>query len=274
VAAHARGPVSRPASGRHFLLPRVAAEVVAAACLAPGELVLDAGAGSGRLTEPLAASGARVLAVERDPVLAAGLRRRFPSGPVAVVEADVLALALPRERFRVVANLPFAAANALLRRLFGDPRSPLTAVDVIVQEQAALKRCRARPATLAALVALPWWTFRIERQLPASCFQPPPSVDAALLCARRRPVPLLDPGRHAAYSALLRRGFARPQQPLRRTLGEGREGWKRFASGRGLALDARPPQLDVWDWVALLTQLDSRDGGSRRRTPGRVGADG
>ena len=274
MAAKPRGPVSRPASGRHFLLPRVAAEVVAAACLEPGELVVDAGAGSGRLTEPLAARGARVLAVERDHALAACLRRRFPAGRVTVLEADVLQLSLPQQPFRVVANLPFAAANELLRRLFADPCSPLTGVDVIVQEQAALKRCRARPATLAALLALPWWTFRIERQLPAACFQPPPSVDAALLCARRRPQPLVDPGCHAVYSALLRRGFARPQQPLRRTLGAGREGWKRFARGRGIALDARPPQLDVWDWAALLTQLDFMDGGSRRRTPSRVGADG
>jgi 23S rRNA (adenine-N6)-dimethyltransferase len=215
-----------------------------------------------------------VWAIERDPELAAGLRRRFRCGQVEVVEADVLALPLPGEPFRVVANLPFAVANQLLRRLFADPASPLTAVDVIVQEGVAVKRCRARPATLAALLALPWWTFRIERQLPASCFQPPPSVQAALLSVRRRPEPLLDPGRHAAYSALLRRGFARPQQPLGRTLGAGRERWKRFARGRGLPIDARPPQLDVWDWAALLAQLDSRDGGSRRRTPGRVGADG
>ena len=274
MAAHARGHRSRPASGRHFLRPRVAAEVVAAACPAPGELVVEVGAGSGRLTEPLAAAGVRVIAIERDPLLAAALRRRFTTGRVEVVEGDVLALALPDERFRVVANLPFAIANELLRRLFADPAGSLTAVDVIVQEGVARKRCRARPSTLASLLWLPWWTFRIERQLPAACFEPAPSVDAALLCARRRPPALLDPVRHRQYSMLLRRGFARPQQPLWRTLGAGREPWKRFARGRGLPLDARPPQLDVWDWVALLAQLDSLNGGSRRRAPGRLGADG
>jgi hypothetical protein len=30
-----------------------------------------------------------------------------------------------------------------------------------------------------------------------------------------------------------------------------RSAWRRLARDRGLAYDARPRELDVWDWVAL-----------------------
>jgi len=49
----------------------------------------------------------------------ARLRERFAgSAFVDVIEADVLRLPLPREPFRVVANIPFAACGV---RKFGPP---------------------------------------------------------------------------------------------------------------------------------------------------------
>ena len=51
--------------GWHALDGRAAARLVAAAGIRPGDLVVDAGAGTGALTAPLVAAGARVVAVER-----------------------------------------------------------------------------------------------------------------------------------------------------------------------------------------------------------------
>ena len=47
------------------------------AAIGPEDLVLDLGAGRGIITERLAQRCRRVIAVENDPGLAAGLRRRF-----------------------------------------------------------------------------------------------------------------------------------------------------------------------------------------------------
>ena len=46
---------------------------------APGRRVLDLGAGTGKLTATLVALGAEVIAVEPDPAMLTGLRRRLPS---------------------------------------------------------------------------------------------------------------------------------------------------------------------------------------------------
>ena len=258
MVARGRGH-ARLADGQHLLRsPRLAAEVVAAAGVARSDLVVEVGAGTGRLTAPLAASAGRVIAVELDPDLANGLRRRFGREPrVAVVEADALLVPLPSRPYRVAGNVPFGITTALLRRILGDPASPCTAADLIVQEGLARKRCALRPCTMLSLSWLPWWSLTIERLLPAGSFEPRPSVDAAILAARRRQPPLLPTEAAPSYRALLRRAFDRSGAPVRLTARPDRASWKRLARDRGLPYDARPRQLDVWDWAALFTQVYS-----------------
>jgi len=97
----------------------VAARLVAAAGIGPGELVLDLGAGTGALTAPLLAAGARVVAVELHPGRAAALRRRFAGAVLEVRGGDLARLRLPDEPFAVVANPPWALAETVRSRLLG-----------------------------------------------------------------------------------------------------------------------------------------------------------
>jgi SAM-dependent methyltransferase len=53
-----------------------------------GEALLDVGAGTGRVTLPLAGAGHRVVALDRDPVLLAELERRSAGLPVETICAD------------------------------------------------------------------------------------------------------------------------------------------------------------------------------------------
>lgn len=68
---------------------------------------------------------------------------------------------------------------------------------------------------------------------------------------RRRAPALLEAGRAPAYRSFLRAGFTRDARPLRRVVPISPREWKRLARDRGLRLDARPYELDVWDWLAL-----------------------
>jgi SAM-dependent methyltransferase len=65
-----------------------------------GDPVLDVGAGTGRVSLDLAAHGHRVIALDRDPVLAAELARRARETDVTVVVADAREFSLD-ERFGV-----------------------------------------------------------------------------------------------------------------------------------------------------------------------------
>jgi 23S rRNA (adenine-N6)-dimethyltransferase len=258
---------AREAPGQHFLRSRrLAADLVAEAGVARGDLVVDIGAGTGALTGALARAGAEVIALEVDGTLAAQLRRRFASTPsVAVVEGDVLAWSRPDRPFAVVANLPFARSGAILDRLLGDPGSGLRRADVIVQWELAVKQAAVWPATMRATYWGAWWELSVARRLARSAFAPPPAVFAAVLRIVRRERPLVAVHRSAAYRRLLDHAFS-SRQPLTRCLAPytSRRELKRLAAVHGFDPGGLPRDLDRRQWAAVFLALDA---GSTPRSP-------
>lgn len=164
--------------GFHRLGEVWAARLVSVAGVRRGELVLDIGAGDGALTAQLVAAGARVIAIELHPSRLRQLRTRFADAPVRVVRADATDLRLPRRPFRVVANPPFAARAALLRRLLM-PGAAMYAADLVLQRPVVQQIVAAQQASRE-------WTVRRGLAVPRGAFRPPPPVDAAVLVVRRR----------------------------------------------------------------------------------------
>ncbi len=242
--------------GRHALRSRAFADdLVRDAGLEPGSLVLDLGAGGGVLTRALVHAGARVRAIELDPAACRQLTARFGDDPrVEVIEGDATALPLPDEPFAVVGNLPFAAGTAILRRLLGEPRVPLTQLDAIVEWGLAAKRSAVWPSTLLGCTWGAWYELRLVRRVPRTCFAPPPSVDGAVLRATRRANPLVPPAEAAAYAALLHRAFA-ARRPLDCILP--RRLVRRAALELGFDPHAVARDLDVRQWARLYTAVRS-----------------
>jgi len=212
VPGHATGRSRR--LGQHFLgSQRLATQLVADAGVDRAHRVVDLGAGTGALTHALAATGASVLAVELDDELARGLAVRFAGAPnVIVLRADVCDVPLPVTPFRVVANPPFGHTAAVLRRVLDRPAGGLERADLVVQWQVARHRARVdtgEPADLLGATWGPWWHFARGRRLPAACFRPRPSVDAAVLVVTRRDPPLVDAEQFAHYAAFVAAEFAR-----------------------------------------------------------------
>lgn len=217
----------------------MARRVVRAADVRPGDLVVDLGAGAGAITVPLARTGARVLAVERDGRVARRLAAHVePHQNVRVVIGDALSIPLPGRSFVVVANIPFAITAALVRRLVA---SPMSGAHLVVERGAALRLCASAPGRSEPLAWQAAFEFQRLWPVPAHCFRPPPAVDGAVARLRRRPQP---PPRELA--ALLRYAFRSPHAPASRVVGR--------AAARRAGIEPGTPILAVTatQWLAAL----------------------
>ena len=142
----------KPKLGQNFLDDAQAVEriVVGVGDLA-GRTVVEIGPGRGAITGALAARAGRVLAIEFDRELAAGLRGQFDAERVTVVEQDVLqfdfaaAAAEAGERLRVVGNLPYYITSPILLKLAAS-HAALDLAVLMVQREVA-DRVTAAPGS-------------------------------------------------------------------------------------------------------------------------------
>jgi 23S rRNA (adenine-N6)-dimethyltransferase len=157
--------------------PYWAEQIVAAAAIRPGELVVDLGAGTGALTLPLLEAGARVIAVELHARRARQLRAKVSDHAASVVECDLEDFVAPKRPFQVLANPPYALTSAVLT--FIARASHLTVADLVLQ-RAVVRRVVDQDRRQLR-------RFHASRglSLPRNAFVPPPPVDSAVLQLRR-----------------------------------------------------------------------------------------
>lgn len=241
--------------GQNFVAdPNTVRRIAAWAGVHEGDHVIEIGAGLGSLTLALAATGARVTAVEVDRGVVPVLREVVADHPsVTVVEADVMRLDWGTvlgddDPAVVVANLPYNIATPLVCDLL-DHVPGVGRLVVMVQREVA-ERFVARPGTKAygaVTVKVAYWaTGRILGTVPASVFLPRPNVESAVVELVRRDPP--DADRERLFD-LVRRGFGHRRKMLRRAL-DGVVTPEAFERA-GVAPTDRAEALDLEDWCRL-----------------------
>jgi 16S rRNA (adenine1518-N6/adenine1519-N6)-dimethyltransferase len=195
-------PRARKRFGQHFLESAWVSKLIAAIRPAPNELFVEIGPGTGQLTLPLAASGARVLAIEVDRDLSADLRRHAPSN-VQIITGDILsqdlaglvaAAAAPdaSRPVRVVANLPYNLSSPILFQILETQRTSQCFRDAtLMMQREVADRVISSPGSrtygpLAILTRLAADAQRVF-SLPPGAFRPPPRVRSAVVSLSFRP---------------------------------------------------------------------------------------
>lgn len=197
----------RRSHAQNFLHDLRVAELICST-VTPGQLIVELGAGDGAITLPLARAGARVEAVEADPVWADRLSHRVAAAGlernVRVVRGDLQTVPLPAGPYRVVASVPFNRTTALLRRLLDQPGVGPERSDLIVQWEVARKRAARPPNTLLSASWAPWWDVELVCTIPRTAFRPIPAVDAGWIAITKRRAPLLPASQATAFAGFLR----------------------------------------------------------------------
>ena len=171
----------RKSRGQNFLIqPAIADRIVAAAAIEPGDEVVEIGPGLGILSDKILRAGVRRLwLVELDARLAERLQSAFAGHPaVRVVCRDFLEVELAamveRPPVKVIGNLPFNAAGAILRRL-DEMRGAIGRMVLMFQREVA-ERIRAHAgeraySALSVFTAL-YWETRDHFRVAAGNFRP------------------------------------------------------------------------------------------------------
>jgi len=234
--------------------------IVAAAELQPNDSVLEIGPGLGPLTELLVARAGRVLAIEKDARLLRLLQARLGRvRNLELIQADALEYVRQGPAdwsgWKLVANLPYSVASALLVELASLRQGPERMV-VTVQLEVA-QRLRAAPGQpqyglLSLLVQLSYQTTAWFK-IPATCFFPRPKVDSACVTLLRRPQPLLEPAQAESFRRLVKRAFAQRRKTMLKLLQSQwpQTDWSEAFAAVGLSPKVRAEAVSLEQFAAL-----------------------
>jgi 16S rRNA (adenine1518-N6/adenine1519-N6)-dimethyltransferase len=211
--------------GQNFLVDLSAAERIVRA-LEPQErdTVLEIGPGKGILTQILRARVQRLIAVELDKHLAAFLESKWAGQPgFSVVTSDFLLWPLPEwpaRSVKVIGNLPYSAANAILRRIL-DWASWKTAV-VMVQREVAERIVAApggRDYGILSLAVQSKAQAELLFHVPPSAFRPRPQVTSTVL--RLKPWPRPRVSHEQSFFEVVRAAFSQRRKTVLNSLSSG-----------------------------------------------------
>jgi 16S rRNA (adenine1518-N6/adenine1519-N6)-dimethyltransferase len=248
--------------GQNFLVDEHAlGSIVSAAGLTHDDLVVEVGPGLGVLTQELAESAGRVVAVELDRTMVAMLRAKYAdSSNVEIVETDILSWApesfIPDDvSYKVVGALPYNIASAVLRHFLEAKHKP--ALIVVVMQKEVAQSVAAQPGDMGILsvgVQL-YGRPSIIQYIPPTSFYPQPKVDSAIVridVYQDPPVKVEDEG---SFFNVVRGGFSTPRKQLRNSLLHGLE---LTTAEAGVLLDSagidpkrRAETLSIEEWAAL-----------------------
>ncbi len=254
--------------GQNFVIdPNTVRRIARLAGAGPGDTVAEVGPGLGSLTLALLATGASVVAVEIDPVLAralpATITARAPddTGRLRVINADAMTVDSAQLAAggvppgALVANLPYNLAVPVLLTVL--ERVPSVRSGLVMVQAEVADRLAARPGEPAYGVpsAKAAWYAAVQRagHVPRQVFWPVPQVESGLVSLTRRDPPETKASRERVFSCI-DAAFAQRRKTLRAAL----TGWAGSAAAAesilrvaGIDPGLRGERLSVQDFAAI-----------------------
>jgi 16S rRNA (adenine1518-N6/adenine1519-N6)-dimethyltransferase len=249
--------------GQHFLKdPQIIERIMEASGVSAADAVLEIGPGQGVLTRALAGRVKKILAVEIDRRLFAGLSEAGLPSNVETRLGDILAVknadisATLGGSYHLVANLPYEITSATLKKFLTESPKP-ESITMMIQKEAG-ERIIAKDGKENRLSL--FCRYHAEAKLmfmvPAGAFSPPPKVTSCVIRLVPRPKPLLvRPDENRLFN-LIKAGFANPRKSLKNTLGIifGKNTENALVSAK-IVPTSRPETVSLEQWMTLASQV-------------------
>jgi 16S rRNA (adenine1518-N6/adenine1519-N6)-dimethyltransferase len=207
--------------GQNFLIDgNQVRRILAAADLAPTDSILEIGPGLGAMTEVLLQRVARVRAVEIDRRLCQVLERRFEREPrLLLVHADALDYLKENrlwDEWKMVANLPYSAASAILVEFARMPHGPARIAGTLQMEVAQRLMAKAGDPDYGILTLLVQFGYEPGAwfKIPPTCFFPQPDIDSACISLTRRSELRLNESQSELFVRIVKLGFSQRRKMM------------------------------------------------------------
>jgi len=250
--------IQRKLLSQNFLYSRkLVTSLVGNSSIGKNDTVLEIGPGKGIITEQLLKRSKKVIAVELDRFWYDYLRIKFDHNPnFCIYHQDFLNFSLPKESYKVFANIPFPIEGQIIRKLIDDSNPPTDCYLVMVKEL-AYRLAAPYKENQFSITHKPFFDFSIYHHFRKTDFTPMTSVDSVILRFAKRENCLIPFQEREKYQKFVEYGFGQGL-PIYRNL-------KRYFSIKNINSafqtlrinrNLKPSYLPLNKWIELYKKID------------------
>ncbi len=247
--------------GQHFLHDRgTLMAMLAAGEVQPNETVVEIGAGNGVLTKELLLQGAIVEAYEIDeecfPLLRSLARE---DDNLTLHEFSVLEGYPPKEKYKVIANIPYYLTGTILRLFLHVFTHQPKRMVLLVQKEVA-EKIVAPDTSLLSLAVQMYGKAKIVRRVSKGAFFPPPQVESAIIQIIAHEQPVLQVDREIFFKitrACFHNQRKQIQVSLRQVINLSREQLIDMLQELSIDPTLRPERLSLSQWEAIVNKFQA-----------------
>lgn len=237
--------------GQNFLIDaNILEKIIRLSEITKDDCVIEIGPGIGTMTQYLAESAGKVIAIEIDrhliPILEETLKEYKN---VTIMNEDVLKVDIKKiveeknngNPIKVVANLPYYITTPIVMGLF-ESGVPLQDITIMVQKEVA-ERMQVGPGSKdygALSLAVQYYARpEVLLQVPGTCFMPRPAVGSAVIRLKRYEKPPVTAQDEKKMFAVIRAAFGQ----RRKTLSNALAGGLTYADSKGNPVQVNRQQV-------------------------------
>jgi len=255
--------------GQNFLTNNDVVSRIVDVSAIEGSVVFEIGPGEGVLTEALASTAQKVIAVELDDRLVPVLRDKFSDvDNVEIIHGDILHMNVEElieqcaqgGEYKVVANIPYYITAPIIRLFLELSLQPREIV-LMVQKEVA-ERLTAKPGEMSILAVSAQYYADVAYlfTVPKEDFNPVPKVDSAIIQLKIKNEELKI-GDTKDFFRVVKVGFSAKRKTLANNLANGLQKDKQVVESvlitQGFEKSVRAQELSVDAWRILTKKFIS-----------------